>query len=104
MNRRPSIHISIEGDVIMHVNELWPDRPPRKITAEAVKALMESHGTKAEVLRDWFLLSEVRVEVYLVSDGGLNVGPPAQVWADTEEDLRWKAFWTGLGPGVDGRG
>lgn len=59
-----SIHIHIETDVTLSVNEVWPDGDaPDEVTAAAVSAVMEAGGTKSRVLRDWCLLDDVDVDV-----------------------------------------
>jgi hypothetical protein len=59
-----TINVHIEADVDMTVDEVWPEGDaPEQVTPAAVKALMESSGTKSHVLNEWSLLVDPEVTV-----------------------------------------
>jgi len=60
-----SILIDVDGlGQTLGVDDVWPDgNAPGTVTAEAVKTVMESCGSKRRVLDDWCLLDYLTVTV-----------------------------------------
>lgn len=78
-----TVTISMGCDLQIKVSELWPDGDaPEYVTAEVVKALLESEGSKGHVLRDWDLVDALDVNVFSTYIGvtGARLSTQATVW------------------------
>lgn len=78
-----TVTISMGCDLQIKVSELWPDGDaPKYVSAEAVKALLETEGSKGHVLRDWDLIDALDINVFstYVDATGARRSTQATVW------------------------
>lgn len=62
-----TFHFSIEADVSLDVDEIWPDKnAPENPTLEDVIAVIRKDGGMRAVLEEWGLQNDIRLTV---SDG-----------------------------------
>lgn len=87
MSNEVGIEIHVEAENNLAVGDVWPDGDaPDEITADAIKELMESSGSKRKVLREWLLDDDLDVTIVVTrrnphwKQQETLVGPPPAEW------------------------